>query len=608
MAKKKRKTNNRPAPKPIEYVNVAIPKNSFGENNSVKLTKMGEEFLVSEIPNAKATSSFSTNIEEGIRTATYDASKVESIFDRNVREDSSTYETTLDELSNLAKNTQNDKDKVTKLNGIIQYYMNKEDVIGRVVETVSNNVNTDYSLSFPVLESTKKKDGKKYKEMTEFYDYVCTEQLGLKEEIENIVTTTYLEGNCCVYLRGDANSGYGIVHYPLNMIEVSDLSIDGEPVIFFKVQDLVSKLSSPLSAYGKLKAKSKINFNLDEIVEKQIQDNYPEEVYDAYKAGDQIAILDPARCGIVRVNNYGKKYGVSPVAKGLSSQLMLETLDKVDRNNLIASSKKIYYQLTDGELVKQTAGKKLVFGEEVGYSQTMFVQALKANTTVYTAQPYVKELGILEPNVTTTDSKVLANYRNRLLTALGITFMSADSDSSFTIANMSYEELLRLINRMVRSVENVLNKFFKTIGEDKGWDYNLIPKIDIKDTTLINFENKIKLATVLFGTLGASYETAFDILGLDAKEEARKRKNETDEGYEEVMKPHMTAYNSSTEDTGSSKEDKKDSTNSKVNIKEETTNDTDKVDKQKQDEERNKGIENACMSEQENENEEGSEE
>ena len=31
-------------------------------------------------------------------------------------------------------------------------------------------------------------------------------------------------------------------------------------------------------------------------------------------------------------------------------------------------------------------------------------------------------------------------------------------------------------------------------------------------------------------------------------------------------------------------------------------------EKQKQDEERNKGIENACMSEQENENEEGSEE
>ena len=47
MAKKKRKTNNRPAPKPIEYVNVAIPKNSFGENNSIKLTKMGEDFLVS---------------------------------------------------------------------------------------------------------------------------------------------------------------------------------------------------------------------------------------------------------------------------------------------------------------------------------------------------------------------------------------------------------------------------------------------------------------------------------------------------------------------------------------------------------------------------------
>ena len=91
-------------------------------------------------------------------------------------------------------------------------------------------------------------------------------------------------------------------------------------------------------------------------------------------------------------------------------------------------------------------------------------------------------------------------------------------------------------------------------------------------------------------------------------EEARKRKNETDEGYEEVMKPHMTAYNSSTEDTGSSKEDKKDSTNSKVNIKEETTNDTDKIDKQKQDEERNKGIENACMSEQKNEDEERREE
>jgi len=53
---------------------------------------------------------------------------------------------------------------------------------------------------------------------------------------------------------------------------------------------------------------------------------------------------------------------------------------------------------------------------------------------------------------------------------------------------------------------------------------------------------KRQLASFLFNTLGASYETSYSMLGLSASEEAQKRVDEDEKDYDEIFMPHATAY------------------------------------------------------------------
>jgi hypothetical protein len=57
----------------------------------------------------------------------------------------------MEELNQLAQNTQNDINKITKINSLIKYYANKDDLVGKTVEVLSNNINTKYKLDYPTL-------------------------------------------------------------------------------------------------------------------------------------------------------------------------------------------------------------------------------------------------------------------------------------------------------------------------------------------------------------------------------------------------------------------------------------------------------------------------
>ena len=79
------------------------------------------------------------------------------------------------------------------------------------------------------------------------------------------------------------------------------------------------------------------------MIDAEIKRDYSEEIYNAYKGKDQVALLDPKRIGLTRINNLGTGlYGVSPIFKILDALLMLETIDNSDREILKARSKKIY--------------------------------------------------------------------------------------------------------------------------------------------------------------------------------------------------------------------------------------------------------------------------
>ena len=107
-----------------------------------------------------------------------------------------------------------------------------------------------------------------------------------------------------------------------------------------------SKLSK---AYLKLKKNNKPLFF--KAIEDEIKNNYPPEVYKAYKDNEQYAKLDYRFTGIIRVNNQNKKYGLSPIFRALDSIRMLEQFDDTDEVNAKANAKKIIIQLLRKEIM-----------------------------------------------------------------------------------------------------------------------------------------------------------------------------------------------------------------------------------------------------------------
>ena len=55
---------------------------------------------------------------------------------------------------------------------------------------------------------------------------------------------------------------------------------------------------------------------------------------------------------------------------------------------------------------------------------------------------------------------------------------------------------------------------------------------------------KKSLASFVFGTLGGSRSTAFEMVGIDPLDEKAKRERENEEGYDDIFYARQTAYTS----------------------------------------------------------------
>lgn len=526
-----------------KLIEAKIPVMDNGE--AMKIVKVNDDYVLCELgENEKNVLS--------IEQASYDADRLEHLYGMIIKEDSASYSTTPEELSNLAKNTQFDKDKIIKINSIIQYNVNKEDIIGKVVEIIENNINTNFTVNYPNIPI----DGKKKKNSFDKFKLAIDEfnnQIDLKGLIQKSILSTYVKGNFIPYLRGESlEKGYTISDYPLNIIDISNLLIDGENVVTFNIKELKSKINNSLKSFKKLKASQPIEIQTE--VEQSILKDYPKEVGVGYEEKDDFCILDPKRVGVMRINQFDGYYGLSPIFKSLKPQLMLETFDNVDRSNAIAKSKKIYFQKTRAELLNDPDNTDYI--SNIQYSQASLLKAMALPTVVYTGMPFVESLEILEPKTVETDPETILSYRNRVLNALGIGFLSNESKSSYNTTEVNVKELLKTINKIARQLERIINKFYKTFCKDNGFNVEHAPTLSIASTENLDLESLSKLVDLLFSKVGVSYRTIFEKLGLDYNTEVNRRKEENELenkdgtiGLENVFTPHPTSY------TVSAKED-----------------------------------------------------
>ena len=437
-------------------------------------------------------------------------------------------------IDELAENTQSDLKKVQIINSIARKEINKDGIVGKTVECVTANINTETKVSYDNEITGRNKT----KQLQQVKDFISTfnKTINTKRLIRNSIPTTFVEGNYICYLRHEDNK-YKVDYYPLGVCEISDYDVNGDPVVLFNIKELRGRLQK---IYRKNKKNKALFFKN---MEDEVKANYPQEVYDAFVAKEDYAKLDVKYTGVIRINNLNRKYGLTPIFRAFKDMLMLDTFDNADRVNSKAKAKKIIHQKLRKEVMGAELNKKGF--EDIAYAHDNFMAAFKQSTVVVTTPPTVESITYVEPKIELTAIDTVNNYRSRVLAALGIGFLMDSGSQSVSTADISVTQLLRTINMISEQLEDILQKWYKQILIDNHLPVEYCPTIKVIDSEALDFEMRKDLASTLYTIFNGSMSTSLELLGIDVNDEKEKRIKENNENYEEIFKCRQTAYTSS---------------------------------------------------------------
>jgi len=434
-------------------------------------------------------------------------------------------------IDNLALNPQSNLQDILAINGIIRKYINLDDMIGKTYETIESNVNTSFKISYNDFSDNRNKNKTLERAKSLIDDF--NSKINIQKFLRSVAPTTYSEGTYCVYLRND-NGNYVVDYYPLGVAIVSDYDRNGEPYLLIDIRELTSRLRKLIL---KNKQGTPLFFGT---VDEDIKNNYPKEVYDAYINRDQYIKLDIKYSGIIRTNNLNRKYGLTPIFRALKPMLMLETFSNTDRINSKAKAKKIIFQKLHKELMGNDYSRNGF--EQMAYAHKNLLSAWQQPTVITTAPPFVESIEYIEPSTENTSMDSMTFYLKKMALALGIMFLNTDTGQTVSTANISIEELLKTINKIMEQAADVLNKWYRVILSDAGIDIAYAPTISINSSEEMNFEMRKSLSEFLFTKLSSSYNTAYSTIGIDIDDELQKRKFENEEGYSDIFEPHPLSF------------------------------------------------------------------
>lgn len=441
----------------------------------------------------------------------------------------------VEEIDDLLTNTQNDLNKVLKINAYNRKLINKNDIVGKTVESIDTNINTEIKLRYGRAEEGRNKK----KLLTSCKNLIkdANESMRTNQLTRNAITTSYIEGNWIAYLRHENKNNYTVDVYPLGVCIITETMRNGEPIVWFDVNELRKRLQK---VYRKNKKKKPLMFaNMEE----EIKNSYPSEVYKAFKNKEDYAVLDPKYTGVIRINNLNRKYGVSPITRAYADLNMLDTFADTDRINSRAKSKKIIHQKMRKEVMGQDYNKD--FFPELSYAHKNFMDSWKQSTVVVTSPPTVESISYVEPSVEMTSKDTYNIYRSKVLATLGIQFLMDSGSQSVSTASISITQLMRTINAISGQYQDILKKWYRQIILDNGYPVDYTPDVEVIDSEMLENDVKISLASLLYNTLNASLETCYDMVGLDIVDEAEKRIAEKDKDYDKIFSPRLTAYTNS---------------------------------------------------------------
>ena len=443
------------------------------------------------------------------------------------------------QIEEYAVSPQSDLAKTRAIINIIRQYVNKNDIIGAVVDIIESNINTETRLKW--RDARQKGVDKKVNEEAKKVIEEFHEKINIHEVIRTAVISAYRDGTYIMYLRQTGApeqdqliSQYAVDDYPVGVATITQYSVGQDPWVQIDMTELKSRLRKTY-----IKNKKGRGLYYDDI-EKELKATYPPEVVKAYRAGERYCKLEIGNTGVLRLNNQGKQYGLSPIFRALTPVLMLETFQKADRMSSKARAKKIIAQFMNKEILGENYDKDGY--KEQAYAHKTLVDAWKNLVVVVTAPATVRDIQYVEPKVDMTSIETINYYRMVALSTLGILFLMDNNSQSLGVAQLSIKQLMRFINKVSQQLEQILHKWYGLVLEEAGIDAAYAPTIEVLDAEFMEQNVKFQLAQMLYSTMNLSFETVLDVLGYDVEDERAKRERENEEGITDVFAPRPTAY------------------------------------------------------------------
>ena len=160
-----------------------------------------------------------------------------------LNDDSNSQTLTTSTITTLGQDAQSNLSNIQQINAIIRQYANTDDLIGMVVQSIQNNINTDIRKSYKNFDGQRNKTNTLNKAKNILNDF--DNQVRIEQFIREAIITAYLEGNYASVLR-NSNENWQIDWLPLNIIENSGYEDNGNPVLLVNIDNLKTALNKTM--------------------------------------------------------------------------------------------------------------------------------------------------------------------------------------------------------------------------------------------------------------------------------------------------------------------------------------------------------------------------
>lgn len=374
----------------------------------------------------------------------------------------------------LQKYAQNPQDNINELSALAKYYYISEGMIMRTV-----NIIRDYSVTELHLDYDKGKG--KVKAIVDNF----LKKIDINKFCKDFVFEMAMTGNCFCYDR----DGEYIDIYPLDLIEVSNVVINGKQQVYFDNSQMEFEMSdNPEEA--KLMAKA-----------------YPEEIQKGIRQ-DRAKIpfdLDKSYFSKMNSSRYDR-YGVS---------FLVPAFDDLSRKNLLKEAERSTASGIIDQILHIKVGDK---DHSPSKDEVLFYSDLFTDKTgsVRVTTPYYVGLEWISPDSQIFGETKFLEIDKDLLSTLGVslTLLRGEGGGNYSEGMLNITGLIKTIESIRSFLPPIIEDMIRRELGKNGINADKTPKVSFNEI-VIDENARLGLVQWLFEHAGLPYRVLFEEHGYD---------------------------------------------------------------------------------------------